>query len=96
MWGAGCCSALEEPAEPVEPPHGFAKPQSVVSSGAPGDGRAGTLEGPGELELRSWWCWEPGEHVCIMIHLWLGSVPRNASMWNDWLQQAGVFVIYLG
>lgn len=59
----------------------------------------GLLEVSGELEQGGscgHQCSEPANCVCIMIHLWLGSVLRKMSMWDDYLQQVGVFVIYLG
>lgn len=91
-----CCSpALEELM--VFEPVALLKPSK--SSLEPPVMWTGLLEGSGELKQGGscgHQCSEPAKCVCIMIHLWLGSVLRKMSMWDDYLQQVGVFVIYLG
>lgn len=77
-----CSSALEEPAVSVEP---VAVPKPSKASPKPLCVGAELLQGSGQLRQRGscgHWCCEPGKRVCIMIHLWLGLLPRKMSVWG--------------
>lgn len=77
-----CSSALEEPAVSVEP---VAVLKPSKASPKPLCVGAELLQGSGQLRQRGscgHWCCEPGKRVCIMIHLWLGLLPRKMSVWG--------------